>query len=59
MLLGLTAQMNVRRFFGATASFVQGVKSAQGQKRKSSVGLGMSGVGGRADIEFGPLDVCF
>ncbi len=32
--------------------------SSSGQNRKSSVGLGMSGVGGRADIDFGPLDVC-
>jgi len=32
--------------------------SPVGQQRKSSVGLGMSGVGGRADIDFGPLDVC-
>ena len=32
--------------------------SPSGQKRKSSVGLGMSVVGGRADIYFGPLDVC-
>ncbi len=30
-----------------------------GQKRKSSVGLGMSALGGKADIDFGPLDVCF
>ncbi len=31
---------------------------ALGQNRKSSVGFGMSGVGGRADIDFGWLDVC-
>ncbi len=33
--------------------------SPSGQQRKSSVGLGMSVPGGRADIEFGPLHVCF
>jgi hypothetical protein len=33
--------------------------SELGQKRKSSVGLGMSGVGGRAEVDFGRLDVRF
>ena len=32
--------------------------SAVGQKRKSSVGLGMSASGGKADIDFGRLNVC-
>jgi hypothetical protein len=32
--------------------------SGLGQKRKSSVGLGMSGVGGNADFDFGRLEVC-
>ena len=32
--------------------------SPVGQNRKSSVGLGMSVVGGRADLNFGRLDVC-
>ncbi len=32
--------------------------TAEGQKRKSSVGLGMSGVGGKAEVDFGPLEVC-
>ncbi len=30
-----------------------------GHKRKSSVGLGMSALGGEADFDFGGLDVCF
>ncbi len=30
-----------------------------GQNRKSSVGLGMSGVEGRAEVDFGRLEVCF
>ncbi len=30
-----------------------------GQKRKSSVDLGMSALGGRADLNFGRLDVCY
>ncbi len=29
-----------------------------GQNRKSSVGLGMSVVGGEAEVDFGRLDVC-
>ena len=29
-----------------------------GQKRKSSVGFGMSAYGGKADIDFGRLEVC-
>ncbi len=33
--------------------------SGLGQQRKSSVGLGMSGVGGGADFNFGRLEVCF
>ncbi len=33
--------------------------SALGHKRKSSVGLGMSGVGGGAEVDFGRLEVCF
>ena len=33
--------------------------SVVGQNRKSSVGLGMSGVGGKAEVEFGRLEVCF
>ncbi len=33
-------------------------RSPLGQKRKSSVGLGMSEVGGKADFEFGRLEVC-
>ncbi len=32
--------------------------SAVGQKRKSSVGLGMSALGGKANLKFGSLDVC-
>ena len=31
--------------------------SAVGQKRKSSVGLGMSAVGGKAEVDFKLLDV--
>ena len=31
--------------------------SESGQKRKSSVSLKMSLVGGRAEVDFGPLDV--
>ncbi len=34
-------------------------KAASGQKRKSSVGFGMSALGGKADIIFGPPHVCF
>jgi len=30
-----------------------------GQKRKSSVGLGMSASGGKADFDFERLNVCF
>jgi len=30
-----------------------------GQKRKSSVGLEMSALGGKADLNFGRLEVCF
>ncbi len=46
-----------------TPEFKQGrieyhAMSASGQNRKSSVGLGMSVVGGRADLNFGRLDVC-
>ena len=33
--------------------------SPLGQKRKSSAGFGMSAFGGKADIDFGRLDVCF
>ena len=33
--------------------------AALGQKRKSSVSLGMSAVGGKADFDFGWRDVCF
>ncbi len=29
-----------------------------GQKRKSSVGLGMSAFGGKAEVDFGRLNVC-
>ncbi len=32
--------------------------SPLGQTRKSSVSLGMSGVGGQAEVDFGRLDVC-
>ncbi len=32
--------------------------SALGHKRKSSVGLGMSVVGGKAELNFGRLNVC-
>ena len=32
-------------------------RSASGQQRKSSVSLKMSLVGGRAEVDFGPLDV--
>ncbi len=39
-------------------SELDGTRSALGHKRKSSVGLGMSGVGGRADLEFGQRHVC-
>ena len=35
------------------------LESASGQNRKSSVGLGMSGVGGEAEVDFGRLEVCF
>ncbi len=31
--------------------------SESGHEQKSSVGLGMSVVGGEAEVEFGPLDV--
>ena len=34
------------------------IRAASGQKRKSSVGFGMSAFGGKADIDFGRLDVC-
>ncbi len=33
--------------------------SELGHKRKSSLGLGMSEVGGKADFNFGRLEVCF
>ncbi len=32
--------------------------SESGHKRKSSVGLGMSAFGGKAEVDFGRLDVC-
>ncbi len=32
--------------------------SASGHERKSSVSLGMSGVGGQAEVDFGRLEVC-
>ncbi len=32
--------------------------SVQGQKRKSSVGIGMSAVGGNADVDFERRHVC-
>ncbi len=32
--------------------------SPLGHNRKSSVGLGMSVVGGKAEVDFGRLDVC-
>ncbi|MEE8236974.1 MAG: hypothetical protein V3S67_01560, partial [Gammaproteobacteria bacterium] len=32
--------------------------SASGQNRKSSVDLGMSVVGGKAEVDFGRLEVC-
>jgi hypothetical protein len=32
--------------------------AASGQTRKSSVSLGMSGVGGKAEVDFGRLEVC-
>ena len=32
--------------------------SAWGHERKSSMGHGMSGFGGRADFDFGRLEVC-
>ncbi len=38
-------------------SELDGTRSALGHKRKSSVGLGMSAFGGRAEVDFGPLDV--
>ncbi len=36
----------------------QPAMTAEGHERKSSVGLGMSAVGGRADLDFGRLNVC-
>ena len=33
--------------------------SPLGQQRKSSVGLGMSEAGGKADLKFEPRKVCF
>ena len=33
--------------------------SESGQQRKSSVSLGMSVVGGRTEVDFGRLEVCF
>ncbi len=33
--------------------------SAVGHNRKSVTAMRMSAVGGKADIDFGPLDVCF
>jgi hypothetical protein len=33
--------------------------SGWGQKQKSSVDLGMSGVGGKAEVDFEQLEVCF
>ncbi len=44
---------------GKTASTPSAFMAALGQKRKSSVDLGMSALGGKADIIFGRLDVCF
>ncbi len=35
-----------------------GLMSESGQKRKSSAGLGMSALGGKADFDFERLDVC-
>ncbi len=32
--------------------------TAVGHNRKSNVGLGMSVVGGKAEVDFGRLDVC-
>ncbi len=37
---------------------LQGVMSPSGHKQKSSVGLGMSVVGGEAEVDFGRLNVC-
>ncbi len=36
-----------------------GETSALGQTRKSGVSLGMSGVGGQAEVDFGRPQVCF
>ena len=36
----------------------RGATSPLGQNRKSGVGLGMSGVGGGAEVDFGRLEVC-
>jgi hypothetical protein len=33
--------------------------SVVGQKRKSAEAVGMSEAGGKADIDFGSLEVCF
>ena len=35
------------------------IMSAVGLNRKSSVGHGMSGVGGKAEVDLGRLEVCF
>ncbi len=40
-----------------TPSLLSCSTSALGQNRKSSVGLGMSGVGGGAEVDFGRLEV--
>ncbi len=42
---------------GKRQSVVKALTSAVGQTRKSSVSLGMSGVGGQAEGDFGRLDV--
>ncbi len=44
---------------GKTASTPSAFMAALGQNRKSSVGLGMSAFGGKADIDFERPDVCF
>ncbi len=43
---------------GLHNSILRTRKSGKGQQRKSSVGLGMSAPGGKADLNFGRLDVC-
>ncbi len=43
---------------GKTASTPSAFMAALGQQRKSSVDLGMSALGGKADFDFGRLDVC-